>query len=488
MSLPPATRAEIKRLFHAEHFSMNAIAEALSVHHDTVKDVLDTSRFNAHRVKDPGLIDPYLPFIEKAMETYPKLRATRVKKMIAGRGYRGSVETVRRALRQIRPRYMKAYLPMTMIDGEQAQIDWAHFGQIDVGDTKRKLSCFVMVLAYSRAIFAHFTFDQKMENFLRAHVLGFHYLGGVARYLLYDNLKSVVLERDGRHIKFHPTHLEFSGHYHFRAEACNPRSGWEKGRVERSIRYIRESFYYGRSFKDIDDLNDQLSRWLTEDANRRPWPDNRNVSVFDRWQEEKQKLLSLPDHDFPTDTIQAVRSAKLPYIRFDRNDYSIPYQCVGKPLTLVASEKVVRILDGDSELSRHERSYKSRERIKNDEHFAGLLDERRKAKSRSRRQYLIDAVPELAEFYRQLTGQGREGVFTRRLSSLYEEFGAEQMREAVSAALSAGKIQVNVLARILAENAQKNLESHQIDIVLSGHRHIRELTLNTPDLSTYDEL
>lgn len=467
---------------------MNAIAEALGVHHDTVKSALDTSRFNARRVKDPGLIDCYLPFIEKALETYPKLRATRVKKMIEGRGYRGSVETVRRALREMRPRFMKAYLPMTMIDGEQAQIDWAHFGQIAVGNTKRKLSCFVMVLAYSRAMFAHFTFDQQMENFLRSHVLGFHYLGGVARYLLYDNLRSVVLERDGRHIKFHPTHLEFSGHYHFRAEACNPRAGWEKGRVERSIRYIRESFYYGRSFKDIDDLNAQLGRWLTEEANRRPWPDDRQISVFDKWQEEKPRLLSLPDHDFATDLVQAVRSGKLPYIRFDRNDYSIPYQFVGKSLTLVASEKTVRILDGKDELAHHGRSYKSRERIKDDEHFAGLLEERRRAKSRSRRQELIDAVPELAEFYRQLTGQGREGVFTRRLSTLLDEFGTEQMREAVSATLASGRVQVTVLARILAENAQKNLEAHQIDLVLSGRPHIRELSLKTPDLSTYDEL
>jgi len=139
MTLPAATRAEIRRLFHAEHFTMNAIAEALGVHHDTVRDVLQVDRFRLGRPEGARRIEPYVPFVEKALETYPKLTATRVKKMIEARGYEGSVRSVRRLLKELRPRYMRAYLPMTMIPGEQAQVDWAHFGQIPVENTRRKL-------------------------------------------------------------------------------------------------------------------------------------------------------------------------------------------------------------------------------------------------------------------------------------------------------------------------------------------------------------
>jgi hypothetical protein len=311
----------------------------------------------------------------------------------------------------------------------------------------------------------------------------------VARHLLFDNLKSVVLDRDGRDIRFHPTHLEFSGHYHFKAEACNPRSGWEKGRVERSIRYLRDGFFCGRQFKDIDDLNHQLIRWLDEDANRRSWPDDRSCTVFEKWQEEKPKLLRLPEHDFPTDGVHTLRSGKMPFLRFDLNDYSIPYLYVGKPLTLLANEREVRILDGEKELARHERSYGRHQRIRTEDHFAGLLDERRRAKRQSRQERLCAAIPEMAELFRKIGEFGLPmGAYTKRLGALFDEFGKASLREAVVEALSKDMPRVTVIAQILAEKAQRFLEQDIITPILPDRQIIRDLTVETPDLSGYDAL
>ena len=114
---------------------------------------------------------------------------------------------------------------------------------------------FVMVLSYSRMIYLRFFLDARMENFLRGHVGAFEAFGGVPRVLLYDNLKSAVLERIGSTIRFHPTLLAFSGHYRYEARPVAIARGNEKGRVERAIRYVRDNFFAGLTYADLNDLN-----------------------------------------------------------------------------------------------------------------------------------------------------------------------------------------------------------------------------------------
>jgi len=130
------------------------------------------------------------------------------------------------------------FLTFTALPKGHAQVDWASFGELSVGRARRRLSCFVLTLSYSRAFYFEFFFDQNLESFLRGHINAFTDLGGVPRAVLYDNLKSAVLERHADAIRFQPRLLELCGHYHFAARPCNPGRGNEKGRVERTIRYI----------------------------------------------------------------------------------------------------------------------------------------------------------------------------------------------------------------------------------------------------------
>ena len=122
------------------------------------------------------------------------------------------------------------------------------------------------------------------------------------------------------------------------------------------MRYVRDSFFAARSFTTIEDLNRQALCWRDEVGGARRWPGDDRKTVAEAFEEERPQLLSLPAHPFETDLVVPAFSEKSIYVRFDRNDYSIPPNAVGRALTLSVSETTVRILDGASEITRHRRS------------------------------------------------------------------------------------------------------------------------------------
>src|SRR5712692_3916111 len=306
--IPLDVQARIRRLYYAEHWTIGTIATELGVHHDTVARVVGTERLG----RPVGLVrasalDPYKAVVADVLAQHPRLRATRLHAMLRARGYPGGVVMVRRYVRTIRPTARaEAYLRLQTLPGEQGQVDWGHFGAVQVGHARRPLVCFVLVLSWSRALYARFALDQSLESFLRGHVEAFQALGGVPRALLYDNLKSVVLERQGDHVRFHPRLLELAGHYHFAPKPCAPYRGNEKGKVERQIQYLRHAFFAARRFTSVPGD-----------------PGGRTVGAA--LAEEQPRLLPLPQHPFPCDLLRLVTSGKTPYVRFDGNDYSIPH-------------------------------------------------------------------------------------------------------------------------------------------------------------------
>ena len=145
----------------------------------------------------------------------------------------------------------------------------------------------------------------------------------------------MVLERRGEQIRFHPRYLEWAGHYCFQPRPCHVGRGNEKGRVERSIRFLRESFWAACRFTGLADCNARLQRWIGEVADARPWPDDPTLRVAEVFSSrERPQLLPLPAYRLDTSLRSSVRSQKTLWIRFDRNDYSIPPQAVGRDLTV----------------------------------------------------------------------------------------------------------------------------------------------------------
>ena len=238
MVTPPAIEAQILRHYYVEKWTIGTIAAQLHIHPGVVKRVL--AQAGLPRVGPPprrSKIDAYLPFISQTLEAFPRLTASRLYAMVRERGYGGRPDHFRHLIACHRPRRKaEAYLRLRTLPGEQGQVDWGHFGHLQIGRARRPLMAFVMVLSYSRQIFLRFFLDARMENFLRGHVAAFTAWGGVPRVLLYDNLKSAVLERRGDAIRLHPTLLGFAGAHRYEPRPVAIARGNEKGRVERAIR------------------------------------------------------------------------------------------------------------------------------------------------------------------------------------------------------------------------------------------------------------
>ena len=206
MVISAELHAQILRYYHVEKWRAGTIARQLGVHRDVVARVLAQSGLPAHGpMQRPMRIDPYLPFILKTLEVFPTLTAARLYAMVYERGYRGSPDHFRHLIARHRPRpKAEAYLRLRTLPGEEAQVDWAHFGHLQVGRARRPLMAFVMTLSYSRRLFLRFFLDARMDAFLTGHALAFEAFGAIPRVVLYDNLKSAVLERRGEAIRFNP--------------------------------------------------------------------------------------------------------------------------------------------------------------------------------------------------------------------------------------------------------------------------------------------
>src|SRR5580658_3466842 len=217
-----AMEAEVLRLHHAERWPIGTIARQLLLHHSTVRRVLAQAGVPAaQKTTRPSIADPFIPFILETLKQYPKLCASRLHVMVRERGYRGGADHFRAIVARLRPRPApEAYLRLRTLAGEQAQCDWAHFGTITIGKATRPLMAFVMVLSYSRQLFLRFYLNGAMNNFLRGHVQAFSAWGAVPRVVLYDNLKSAVLERRAEAIRFHPTLLELPSLLRCRGNTC----------------------------------------------------------------------------------------------------------------------------------------------------------------------------------------------------------------------------------------------------------------------------
>ena len=490
--IPPAQRADIRRLFYAEHWPVGTIAATLGIHHETVQRAIEQDRgIHPGPQIRPSTLDPYKAFITATLEQYPRLRATRLFAMLRDRGYPGSVVQLRRYVRAVRPAARaEAYLRLDTLAGEQAQVDWGTFGALAVGHARRILSCFVLVLSWSRAVYARFALDQTLESFLRGHVEAFAALGGTPRTILYDNLKSVVLERVGDHIRFHPRVLELAGHYHFAPQPCAVARGNEKGRVERTIQYLRHSFFAARRFTSLEDLNAQLAQWITDTAHARPVPGGPpERRVADALAEEQPRLLPLPEHPFGCDLVRPVVSGKTPYIRFDDNDYSIPHTLVRRPITLVASEHHVRILDGPTEVGRHARSYDRGQRIEAEAHLAALTQAKRRAHELRGRDRLRQACPQADAFLDALARRGEPlARHTTALLRLLDQYGPAELDAALAQAQARGALSAPSVAHLLDQRARARRTPPPLAVILPADPRVRDLRVTPHPLAAYDAL
>jgi len=190
-----------------------------------------------------------------------------------------------------------------------------------------------------------------------------------------------------------------------------------------------------------------------------------------------------------TDLVVPVQTRKTMYVRFDMNDYSIPPEAVGHVLTLVASEKIVRILDGNREIARHNRSYDRHEIIENPDHIAAVLEEKRRARESTPGRRLIHAVPQTEAFIQSAMSRGESaGSQTAHLLRLLEEYGTEELRAAVQEAIRRDTPRASSVAFILSKRRRLSGRTLPLPVDLSRHPELADVDVHPHDYEVYDEL
>lgn len=484
--------AHILRLYHVEHWKLGTIARELGVHHSAVRRVLAQNGVapgRVYRVR-PSVIDPFMPFIAATLDKHPKLRASRLYEMVRERGYPGGPDHFRHMVALVRPpQPAEAFLRLRTLPGEQSQVDWAHFGTLTIGQAERRLSAFVMVLSWSRMLFVRFYLSQRLSYFLHGHVEAFEFFGGVTRKSLYDNLKSVVLERIDDAIRFNPRLLQFAGHYRYEPRPVAPYRGNEKGIVESNIRYIRGAFFAARQWADLDDLNAQALAWCQGPAAQRRCQADPSLTVAEAFEQERGKLLDLPDTAFPTDEQLAARVGKFPYVRFDLNDYSLPHRLVRTTVSVVASLDTVRVLDGTEEVARHERSFDKGQRIEDPAHLAELVEAKRRARKHRAIDRLRHAAPSSQQLLNKLAEAGRNlGGATVSLMRLLDLYGAEELESAIVEALRRDSPHPHSVRHILQRRRRSRGQPPPVPVELPPGARDRDWSIPTHDLNAYDRL
>lgn len=489
MTTAPELVAQILRLYTVEKWRVGTIARQLHVHRDAVRRVVGGNSAPVHSCPlRASRIDPYRPFILATLEKFPTLTAARLHAMVVERGYIGAGSHFRFLVSTMRPRpAAEAYLRLRTLPGEQAQVDWGHFGHLPIGRARRPLMAFVMVLSHCRMIFLRFSLDARIDAFLRGHVLAFAAFGGSTRVVLYDNLKSAVLERQGDAIRFNPSLLALASHYRFEPRPVAVARGNEKGRVERAIRYVRESFFAGRSFTDLDDLNAQAQAWCSGLAADRRWREDDASSVRQAFAAEQGRLLALPEHAFALGERVAVAVGKTPYVRFDLNDYSVPHTHVRRTLSVLADEHTVRILDGAVELARHPRCWDRGRQIEDPAHVQRLLEHKRAARAHRGCDRLAHAAPATATLLERAAARGDNlGSITAALLRLLDRYGAAALQPAILEALERDVPHPNAVRLALERAREDSGQPPPVALVLPAHVAQRDAPVRPHALDSYD--
>lgn len=487
MTADRAVEAEIRRLYFAEHWKRGTISAQLGVHFDTVVRVLGSFGPKAGTPRpDARVLEPYLSFVDETLARHPRLVATRIHDMLVERGYKGSVRTLRRYVLGARPAPRnEVFLRVETLPGEQAQVDWAHVGSLAVAGGRRPLWAFVMVLAYSRAMWAELVVDMSADSLRRSLVRASTFFGGSPRQWLFDNAKTIVIERSGDAIRFHPTLLDLAARMHVKPALCTPRKPQEKGKVERAIRYLKDRFFAARSFHSLEHGNGQLLDFFATIAHERPhprWPDRRVLDVFE---EERPRLLALPDPLPETDTVAPISADKTAFVRLDTNRYSVPAVYARRTITLVADDTALRLLDGAHEVARHPRSWGRHQTFELREHRAALLEEKKKARDLKGRDRLRVEVPEIEALLERWVDAGRNlGSMIGFTIKLLDAYGPAVLRHVIADMIARGIHDRGAMA-ILCEQRRRGRGPTPLALQLADHVVERDVVPH--DLGGYDE-
>ena len=462
-------------------------ARALALDVRTVAKWAEVEQFRARKPRPrTSKLDAFKGQIVRWLDAHP-YSAQQIFQRLTEAGYGGGITIVKDYVHRIRPRRQPAFLKLDFQPGECAQIDWGSYGTVRVGNTTRRLSFFLMVLCYSRRMYLEFTVSQEMEFFLACHENAFAAFGSVPARLMVDNLKSAVLERlVGAAPVFNPKYLDFSRHWAFEITPCNVASGWEKGRVENGVGYVKKNFLAGQEFIDFSAVQPAAQLWVDTVADVRVHGATR-LRPVDMFEQERAHLKRLNPVGFDLARVRTVSVNKQFRVALDSNTYSVPSRHVGQRLTLKAWADRVCIYAHDQLVARHPRSMQRHQDIEHPDHAQQLVLQRKSAREqRLLAQFL--ALSPRAQAYREGLEAKRVNarVHLRQILALAEMHGREAVARAIDDGLELAAFSAEYIAHILA--ARRRIGAEPAALQLTRRADLLELEIPAPDLSIYDRI
>ena len=495
----PSVVAEARRLYFVEHWTVNTIATALGIHRDTVsralgsfsprqEQELDVKFATKLRTPKAHMLDEFFDFIERTLKEHPSLTTTRLTDMLKERGFEKTHYVVRRYIKKhnLRPQPRKtAFLRLNPMKGEQAQVDWAQVGELNVTGGKRKLWLFIMTLSWSRASWGELVFDLTADSLQRSLARAAEYFGGNTRQWLFDNPRTIVTARHGDAVQFHPLLIETASHFLVSPRLCNPYSPQEKGRVERTIRYWRDRFFAGRFVRSIESGNEELLNFIENIANKRPHPTFKERKVEEIFEEERLALIPLPEHNVDTDVVKPAKVDKTAFIRFDRNEYSTPPQYVRETLLVVANDKRVKVVRDGKCIAEHKRCWGKGQILELPRHREELLKRKKSGRDLKGRDRLRFYVEDIDRLYERWAENGRSmGSMTARTGKVLDEYGPEVFKEAIDRILKEGTHDPSRI-RVVCEEIRCSTGEKPTQVPVFG-ANVPERDVVPHDLGGYD--
>ncbi len=475
---------KIHQYRQSQHLTAAQIARELHLHRDTVAKWLAIDKFRPRQTRRrASMLDPFKGQIVRWLATHP-YTAAQILLRLRESGYRGSITIVREYVHQVRPPRSPAFLTLTFAPGECAQVDWGQFGSVNVGNTRRRLSFFVMVLCYSRMLYVQFTLLETMEHFLDAHANAFAFFGGVPARCMVDNLKSAVLRRAvGEAPVLNPRYKDFADHCGFSISPCGVGKGNEKGRVENAVGYVKKNFLAGLEVNDFSHINPAARQWLDAVANIRLHGSTKRQPV-EMFAAERPCLRPLPSRPYDLGAIQPARANCQFRIRLDTNTYSVPAEYAGAALTLKLYPEHLCIYHQDKLITRHVRCYDRHRDIEDPDHPRALLQQRRRASDQKLLLRLLSLTPKAEAFYQGLA-ERRLNVLhhVRKIVALSEIYGPDLTARAITDALEFGAFSSEYIANLLEQRQRLLPEPGALH--LTRRQDLLELELPEPNLGLY---
>jgi len=336
--------------------SWSEISRMVGVDRKTAKKYANLGQYHPffRKMQPVGKLEPYKQYVQSRLEKYP-LNAVRIFDEIRAQGYAGKLTILRDYMKSLRKdASYDAVMLFETAPGQQAQVDWGDFGKIEIDGERHGLYGFHMILGHSRMRYVEFTSSMDLRSLVRCHINAYHYFGGAPHENLYDNMKTVVLKRrkNANDSDFHPLFGDFMAYYGTAIKLCRIRKARTKGKVENLVDYVKDGFFLGTEFTDLDDLNMKARAWMDK-VNAQPHSTTGEAPA-ERLKKEQPLLIQIgnrPDYRICETLYRKSRCTST--VSVYSAEYSVPPKYANRDVEVRIEGEQLGIFYRGQEIARH---------------------------------------------------------------------------------------------------------------------------------------